>query len=253
MAAGDEMRDVSERWEIGAVRDAAMRISDLARGSDLATPVGHLNRWKIRDVVAHLGGVHRWATQIMIERSRSVPGFKKSKLDGTELCDWFDEGARLLVDELRKTDFGEPCPTFNPGSDGNIEFWARRQAHESTVHRWDVERALDSTTKIEADLAVDGIDEFLDVFVRTRGKQTLESTLVLRTTSPSRTWTLTPATKPGRIDVAQGGPESTGNDLTQVLGEPESLLLALWGRLAASDAQLTITGDQAAAASLISI
>jgi len=81
------------------------------------------------------------------------------------------------------------------------------------------------------------------VFIRTRGKQTLASTLVLRTTQPKRVWTLTPAEKPGRIDVAV--------DVTEVKGTPEALLLALWGRRTAAEAKLTINGDPAAALSLI--
>lgn len=228
-----------------------MRISELARGTDLAEPVRHLGRWRIRDVVAHLGGVHRWTTRIVTERSMAGPGFKKSKLDGTDLCDWFDAGAQDLLAVLRSANFTDVCPNFNPGSEPTVAWWARRQAHETTVHRWDVEKALDCTKRIEPSIAVDGVDEFLDVFVRTRGKQTLASPLILRTTRPQRAWTLMPANRSGRIDVFTGDDNDSTAAVGDVTGPPEGLLLALWGRCSATEAGLTITGDPIAAASLL--
>jgi len=162
--------------------------------------------------------------------------------------------ARIEHDpELGNHDPTESCPNFNPGSDSTIAWWIRRQTHESTVHRWDVEHALESTTAIDAKLAVDGVDEFLDVFVRTRGKQTLASTLVLRTTRPKRVWTLVPAAKAGRIDVANGPLDTPAGSVTEVAGQPAALLLGLWGRQSASTAKLKISGDTAAAASLFSV
>ena len=46
-------------------------------------------------------------------------------------------------------------------------FWFRRQAHETAVHRWDAQRAAtpSSVDPIDATLAADGVDEWLEVFV----------------------------------------------------------------------------------------
>ena len=233
--------------ELGVIASSAARISELIRSSDLTTPVAHLGRWKVRDVVAHLGGVHRWATRIVVTRSMDGPGFTKSKLDGAELCDWFDAGVEGLLSALRANDDDERCPNFNPGSAKTVAWWVRRQMHETTVHRWDIERALGCTTPIASVVAVDGIDEFLDVFVRTRGGHTLIAPLVLATTRPSRAWTLTPAGRPGRVDIAPGRTVSVTTELT---GGPEQLLLALWRRLTLSEADLVVSGDPEIAASL---
>lgn len=235
---------------LDALDDAADRISSIIRTGELATTVDHLPRWRVRDVVAHLGGIHAWASRIVEQRSMDGPGFTKSKLDGPELCDWFDAGARQLIDQLRNTNPTEPCPNFNPGSEKTVAWWNRRQAHETTIHRWDVEKALGCTTPIDQELAADGIGEFLDVFVRTRGKQTLESTVIISTGKTARQWTLTPANKPGRIDVASGREHSDG-PVTEVVGEPEALLLALWGRCSTDEANLSISGDPSAVAALI--
>ncbi len=227
---------------------AAERISELIRSSDLTTPVPHLGRWRVRDVAAHLGGVHRWATRIVRTRSMDGPGFTKSKLDGRELCDWFDAGAEDLLAAFRDNDADDPCPNFNPGSPKNVAWWSRRQMHETTVHRWDVERALGCNTPIAPAIAADGIDEFLDVFVRTRGKQTLIAPLVLATNGLAREWTLSPASRPGRIDVAAGrNPEAS----SELVGSPEGLLLVLWGRLTFSEAHMSVGGSEAVALSLM--
>ena len=233
--------------ELTVIASSAARISELIRSSDLTTPIGHLGRWKVRDVAAHLGGVHRWATRIIISRSMDGPGFTKSRLDGLALCDWLDVGVVELTDALRSADGDDPCPNFNPGSAKTVAWWSRRQMHETTVHAWDVERALECTTPIDPTVAADGIDEYLDVFVRTRGKQTLIAPLILATTRPSRAWTLTPAARPGRLDVAAGRSHQATTELS---GRPEQLLLALWRRLSLSEADLTVNGDAHAAASL---
>ena len=223
------------------------RISHVARHGDLAAPVSHLGRWKVRDVVAHLGGVHRWAARIVAASSMDGPGFQKSKLDGTELLDWFDDGVTALVDVLRATGPDEPCPNFNPGSPELVRFWLRRQLHETTIHRWDVEAAAGAPAPIPVDVATDGIDEYLDVFVRTRGKQTLSAPLRLAATEADRSWTVTPAAKQGRVDV-----DTTGEvDAASAIEAPAAeLLLLLWGRLSFAEAGLAVTGDEGVARSL---
>ena len=231
----------------GGVAAASARISELARSIDPTLPAPMLGRWKVRDVVAHLGGVQRWATRIVRTRSMDGPGFTKSKLDGTDLCDWFDEGAAELVDTLRATDPASACPNFNPGSPSTAAFWLRRQLHEATVHRWDVENAAGATTPIDRLTAADGVDEYLDVWLRTRGKQTLTAPLALRTTDPDRSWTLTPSSRPGRVDVAVG---RSGNAIAELTGPAEGMLLHLWGRLTIAEAGLAVTGERAVAGSL---
>ncbi len=81
-----------------------------------------------------------------------------------------------------------------------------------------------------------------------RGKQTLTGPLLLATTQPSRMWTLTPAPKPGRVDVARG---ESGTFAAKLSGSPEQLLLALWGRVAIAETELRIDGDVNVAMGLI--
>jgi uncharacterized protein (TIGR03083 family) len=224
----------------------AARISELARLGDLTTPAPWLGRWRVRDVVAHLGGVHRWATRIVETRSMDGPGFTKSKLDGIALCDWFDEGAAALAANLAEVDPDEACPNFNPGSARTMAFWLRRQTHETTVHRWDVEQALGAVTPIEEDVAVDGIDEYLDIWVRSRGKHTLAAPLTIRASEVAWAWTLMPDDRPGRVQVEVSTTPTTAT--SAVSADPGHLLLWLWGRSPLPDSAV-IDGDPTVVAS----
>ncbi|MEM7337510.1 MAG: maleylpyruvate isomerase family mycothiol-dependent enzyme [Actinomycetota bacterium] len=223
-----------------ALDRAAGRVLELAPEADLSTPVPHLGRWKVRDLIAHLGGVHEWAARIVTTRSMEGPGATKSALDGPELCEWCAAAYHGLREALSTNPVDDPCPNFNPGSERTVGWWLRRQTHETTVHAWDLERALGgATTEIEPDVAADGVDEFLDVFVRTRGKRTLVAPLTLAVTDPARTWTLTLADRPGRLEVAPDGPEAG----TALIGPAHAMVLVLWGRLTVAEAGLAVQGD----------
>ena len=55
---------------------------------------------------------------------------------------------------------------------GNAHHHQPFTGRAEVVHRRDVERSLGSTTLMDPVVAADGIDEYLDVFVRTRGLAT---------------------------------------------------------------------------------
>ena len=225
----------------GIEREAA-RIVEVARDADLTSPVPNLGRWKMRDVLAHLGGVHEWATRIVTNRSMDGPGFRKSKLDGDELIGWYAAAAAGLVEVLSAIDPAEPCPNFSPGSDRTVGWWGRRQLGEAAVHRYDMEAAAGSTTPIDPAVAADLVDEFLDTFVRTRGKQTATAPVGLASSEPASHWTITLADKPGRVDVTRGEGDVAGT----LSGPAEDLLLVLWDRLDVDDSALLFDGDEGA-------
>ena len=230
---------------IDALQDATERTAALAASADLTTPVERLGRWRAQDVVAHLGGVHEWATRIVRTSSMDGPGFRKSKLRGDELADWYVGVAADLVDALRSVDPDGVCPNFNPGSPATNGFWIRRQLHETLIHTYDLERVLADVTTIAPHIAVDTVDEHLDVFVRTRGKQTLSAPLLLESTDAAATWLLAPAAKPGRVDIdpPDAAPAAT------MTGAAMNLALVVWGRLTVAEAGLSVGGDEAVAAS----
>jgi uncharacterized protein (TIGR03083 family) len=80
--------------------------------------------------------------------------------DPAALVAWYSEGLGQLVDVLRaaspEDEFWSWMPAPTP-----LAFWARRQAHETAVHRLDAELAAGSPTPFVERAAADGVDEWL--------------------------------------------------------------------------------------------
>jgi uncharacterized protein (TIGR03083 family) len=230
---------------VAVVAREGARVSAVARSCDWQARVPHMKRWKLVDVVAHLGGVHRWAAEIVCTRTMER-SHRRGRDTGDALLAWFDEGLAGLVEVLSAAGPDEPCPNFSPGSRAVAGFWMRRQAHETTVHRWDAESTSGTPGPIDAMLATDGIDEVLRVFTRTRGGQKLSAPVALTCSDTEAGWIVSPAGKPGRVDVASGG-AGQREPVATVTAPAEQLLLVLWGRRPLVNAGVVITGDRTVA------
>jgi uncharacterized protein (TIGR03083 family) len=232
------------------VESEGTRISDVARRGPLDAPVAHLGSWQLTDVVAHLGGVHRWAAEIL-ETGAIAGRHRPGEERGDALIEWFDEGVQHLAAVLAEADLDAPCPNFSSGSPKIKAFWARRQAHETTMHRWDVESAAAQTSLIEPMLASDGIDELLHTFTRVRGSQVLTAPVGLACEDTGAEWVVLPAQEEGRVDVRRSPSADVVDPVARVSGTAENLLLAMWHRRTISAAALGIAGDRAVAEAFI--
>jgi hypothetical protein len=113
-------------------------------------------------------------------------------------------------------------------------FWARRQAHETTIHGVDAVAAVlgrwPSAAEVELDplLAADGIDELLTGFI-TRGKGRLHAaepyTVLVRANDTGHAWTL--RVGDGPIVTTPG---AAGRPGAVVAGSAAQLYLSLWNR-----------------------
>jgi uncharacterized protein (TIGR03083 family) len=134
------------------------RTADLLRGADLATPVPTCPGWDLGRLVVHLGGVHRWATQMVasLAQERQTP----VKADrGPDLVAWLASGADLVAGMAA----ADPdAPMWAWGKDQHVRFWSRRMVHETAVHYADAAIALGAAAHLEAAVAIDGIDELLE-------------------------------------------------------------------------------------------
>ncbi|MGW1534277.1 maleylpyruvate isomerase family mycothiol-dependent enzyme [Streptomyces aureus] len=197
--------------------------------------------WRVRDLLRHTGMVHRWATAFVAEGHTSYhPDGGLPDLDHDELLAWFREGHRRLVDTLSDASLDVQCWSFLPAP-SPLAFWARRQAHETTVHRVDAESALGGEpTPVAPDFAVDGIDELLLGFhAREKSAVRTEEPRVLRvrvTDRPDTVWTVRLSSEPPRAERA--GRAVTGQDTAEVseadcelAGPAADLYMALWNRV----------------------
>jgi uncharacterized protein (TIGR03083 family) len=128
---------------------------------DLTASVPGCPKWDITDLLAHLGGVHRWAVQA-IHADTQLPPRTVHAPQGAMLMDWLCEGLSDLIEELGSADPSTPCPTW--AGPGNVAWWLRRQAHETVIHRWDLQSAFGPCDSIPTGIACDGVQEWLELF-----------------------------------------------------------------------------------------
>jgi uncharacterized protein (TIGR03083 family) len=219
-------------------------LSAAARAAGLDTPVAHLPGWTVRDVVAHTTGVHRWAVRVLEAGSMDVPGIAAPDLGGDDLLAHYDDGVALLIGALDAADADKPVPNFHPGTPTTVRFWWRRQAHETTIHRWDVEAAVGASAAhapIDEAVALDGIDELLTGFaVRGKGHELAGAVVV---GAGARAWRMAPSVdKPGRLTAERLDPPPPVSDVS---GPPADVLLALWKRLGPAHPTLRRAGADA--------
>lgn len=216
-----------------------------------ATPPEHLDQkapscpgWMARDVVAHLGGVHRWAVGVVVGEKVPYTDVDPDAPAGEAVIDWYSDRADNLVAALTSKDLD--APTKSPFGERPVRFWYRRQANEVAVHRWDIEHAYRGwdAEPIDAALAADGIGEWSELFTPRRiGRdggtpQDLQGArILLQASDADGSWLL-------RVDADAIGivDEDAVPDAT-ITASTSDLLLALWHRVPLS--RLAVDGDGA--------
>ncbi|MFH9353727.1 maleylpyruvate isomerase family mycothiol-dependent enzyme [Kitasatospora sp. NPDC017646] len=247
--------EISEH--IDALRREGTLLADAAARTDLTAPVPTCPDWRLGDLVRHVGQVHRWAAAypsqglgaVLDEAGRqAVIGPDPSD---AALLEWFREGHAALVTTLSQAPADIECWSFLPAP-SPLAFWARRQAHETAVHRFDADAAAGSPgPAVDTALALDGIDELLRGFMA-RGRAKVHSdsprTVRIRATDGSGSWRLTVSREPLAV-TSEEFPEPA--DLT-ITGPARELYLLLWNRLTveqnergAQTGQLELSGDRA--------
>ncbi|RBM16457.1 maleylpyruvate isomerase family mycothiol-dependent enzyme [Prauserella sp. PE36] len=229
---------------ISALDEAGTRLADTAERTGLDADVPPCPGWRVRDVLRHTGGVHRWATTFVATgRTEPLPLANAEdivdELPGDEeLVPWFRDGHAALVAALRAAPEDLQCWTFLKAA-SPLAHWARRQAHETTVHRVDVESAAGAVTPVDPGLAADGVDELLACFgVRSRRlRLDPPRTLHVHATDTGDHWTARISTE--RAVVTRAEPEDSAD--STVRGPAELLYLSLWNR--APLRGLEVTGD----------
>ncbi|HUQ40465.1 MAG TPA: maleylpyruvate isomerase family mycothiol-dependent enzyme [Acidimicrobiales bacterium] len=226
---------------LATLRADAERMACAAE-ADLAAPVPSCPDWSMTDLVLHMGRIHRWVDDIIRSRHQERPPFPPRPGDDVDLPAWLREGADRLVEGLGNVDPDERVWNFT-GADLRAGWWHRRQAQETAVHRWDAQRAVGQEQPIDADLAADGIDEFLEVILGGRRGVVDGRSMLLRDTERGREWRVRfhPDLEGGPIAVRSGDDESAVD--ATVSGTASDLLLFLWNREPATP--LEVAGDAA--------
>ncbi len=249
--------------QLAHLRAATHAFAAVLDTADLDRPIAACPGWTLRDLAAHLGGVHRWAAHAVRE---NTPGDDAQTGPGerSALVQWYRDAAGDLVSLLEGTDPGAPCWTFGPPP-RLAGFWFRRQAQETTIHLWDASAASGTPELIPTELALDGLDEIVRVIfprqVRLQRCPPLSQSLGVVATDGGRRGG-SPSLVPGGWLIAGDGlpaDRSWGGDGDMVgspvadavvRGPAQAVLLALWKRIDLHDAQLSVHNPAVAAAIL---
>jgi uncharacterized protein (TIGR03083 family) len=230
--------------DYGDLRDAAAAV-------ELTSPVPSCPGWTMADLVFHVGEVYLHKVTSM--RTGQIPqDWPPPGLAEEPPLALLGRAYGELIAELTTRDPASPTPTwYEP--DQTVAFWIRRMAQETVIHRIDAELGAGApVTPVPDDLAVDGIDEVLRIFLSDSSvnwpdefsamkgghlaSEDGQDTIVIA--AGPAAWTLNPS--PRGVLVADG--PSDGPRLT-VRAVPDPVLRWLWGR--AGDDAVQFTGDPA--------
>ncbi|MGH7639788.1 MAG: maleylpyruvate isomerase family mycothiol-dependent enzyme [Candidatus Dormibacteria bacterium] len=200
--------------------------------------------WTVSSVVEHLAQVYEHKLQCTLLLREPEPWPPAWPRDRDPIL-WLGDARDRLLELLAQRGPEAPSHTWFP-PDQTVGFWGRRMAHETLIHRVDVELSQGPPGPIDRELAQDGVDEVLRVCLAgdwsdapddgARGQRVL-----LRT--GERSWEVELLRDTVNVGAPRDAPQA------ELEGEPGALLLWLWGR--GSIGPLRHRGDDAAALLLL--
>jgi uncharacterized protein (TIGR03083 family) len=219
--------------------------ADSCAAADLQAPVPSCPGWSVADLVWHLAEVHWFWTTVVREQLTTPSSYvEPTRPVDADLLDFYRHGLAETVRVLSAADPDTVVWTWTP--DHTAGWVVRRMAHETAVHRWDADQASHRDMPIEAELASDGIDEFLHYFMghAKEGIAPVDGSVHIHCTDVAGEWTARP-NEGGGFDITR---EHAKGDCA-IRGGASDILLALWRRRPLDG--LDIVGDAAVAARFV--
>lgn len=159
----------------------------------LGAPVSGCPGWTLSDLGAHLGDVQRWAATIISTGGKDANEYERRD---QSLASWFREGTQLLLDAVDGSTPTDECWNLWASGQKTKQFWYRRQALETAVHRWDAEAAATpEPTPFDAVVGADIVDEWVHVLLERKLDQanvdltTLDGDVHFHCTDTAGEWT----------------------------------------------------------------
>lgn len=217
------------------VRVNGNRLAFISKG-DLQMPIPTCPGWTVRDLVAHIAQVYEH--KIECTRLGHAPEpWPPEWPRADQPLEWYRDAHTRLLEMFAGSDPTTPSATWWP-ADQTVGFWARRMAHETSVHRVDAELARGTETPIDVELATDGVDEILRLMLEGDWSEDPDDAAVgqrVAIQTGGRAWDV--VMDRGAMTVT----DHDGSVAAQISGEPSDVLLWLWGR--AADDRISYEGD----------
>lgn len=233
-------------WWVAALRREGAVFAAAATAADPDDDVPTCPGWTVRRLVSHLARVHRSATTGLLDGTVEPPALAARPPDDTRLLAWYTDGLERLLQAL---DDAEPHLA---------DFWPRRMAHETTVHRFDAELAAYARGGgFDPDLAADGVGEVVEHMLGLRAAEeplaSARGDVLVECTDTGDRWLV--RLEPGTVGVERRDSRPRRTD-ARISGPAADLYLVLWGRLPLDPAEpgrtrrrlVEVAGDRALAA-----
>jgi uncharacterized protein (TIGR03083 family) len=226
---------------VRTVREDTDRLADAGEEAGLDAAVPACPGWTVADLTQHVGNVQRTWARHVTSRSLEPPDWSRAFTEapqGDDRFEWVREGGQALADALAATPEATPMWAF--AGTGTTRFWARRQAHEISVHRCDAELAAGRLGSVDADLAADGVNEYFELLALMPAAQAAQGageTIHFHCTDREVEW-LAVITEHG-IELR---PEHAKGDVA-LRGPANAVFLAVWNRIAPDNPELEVFGD----------
>jgi uncharacterized protein (TIGR03083 family) len=217
---------------------------------DLSASVPSCPGWSVTDLVRHVAGVYLHKVEAM-RQGHPPAEWPPPGLATEESIPLLDRAYRALSGEFARRQPDDRAWTWFD-DDQTVRFWIRRMAQETVIHRVDAELALgEELAPIPDDLAVDGTDEVLRVFLAygsTRWREHMSDALAewgersLLVDAGGERWRVGvhptgveisdehgPTAKDGHVEE-DGRADADGHTEASIRGKPAAVLLWLWNR-----------------------
>jgi uncharacterized protein (TIGR03083 family) len=198
-------------------------------------PVEHCPGWDVAALAKHLGRVQRWCAAAVVAGAQPDAAAIPRPDEGGE-ADYLAASLDELLAALASKRPDDPTWIVFAEAAPVVGSWRRRMAHETSIHRWDVERALRAGVAIDPALAADGVDEVLTIMQPQWNRRPdavvadLGGELHLHANDVDRTWTIA----------------GTGDRQATIAAPSDVLQLLVWGRVPLDG--VSIAGDRSIAA-----
>ena len=166
--------DVSDY--IGFVASEGALFAAAAEHGELSARIAPCPDWDMGDLVRHLGMIHLWAAANvafpepnwldveelpdLVRYWPDLTGESGEYPNDAELVTWYRATLANLVEVLESAPADVAAFTFLPAP-SPLTMWARRQASEIAIHRFDAEQARGIATHFDPQFAADMLDELM--------------------------------------------------------------------------------------------
>ena len=202
--------------------------------------------WTTNDLAKHMAHVYLGQAFVVetgsqAENKEHLAPYPRT-VDFMEFMSWgFDAITKALdIDRPER-------PTWSwHHSDHTVDFWFRRMAHETVIHRIDAEQAVGTVSKIDEALALDGVDEVLDFLPLMGSWPEVPNvdfgivSIVASTEDETKVWDLNFTDKAATVSAAD---HVNASAHLVISGDAEAMDLYLWGRIDSSDPRISLTGE----------